>query len=72
MPLNTPHTYERTRAFARGATDRPSVSAPLAWEELESGAPPALGPRAVLRRLEADGDRFEPALTRVQSLREPS
>ncbi|MDQ3933757.1 MAG: non-homologous end-joining DNA ligase [Actinomycetota bacterium] len=114
VPLNSPHTYERTRAFARSvaerlaaddssvvagasrrrdragtvlvdwaqnserrstvapyslrATDRPSVSAPLAWEELEEGPPPSFGPEAVLRRLERDGDRFEPALTTVQRL----
>jgi bifunctional non-homologous end joining protein LigD len=101
VPLNAPHTYDETRAFARElagrldpgpvavdwaqnserrttaapyslrATDTPSVSAPLAWREVErlaSGGPLDLAPAAVARRVAERGDLFEPALTAVQRI----
>jgi bifunctional non-homologous end joining protein LigD len=58
----------------RAAHDRPSVSAPLTWDELdaavESGDTDAflLGPDEVLERVAADGDPFAPVLTLVQEL----
>lgn len=115
VPLNSPHSYERTKAFARElaerlaarhagvvarasrragragtvlvdwaqnserrttvapyslrATQHPSVSTPLSWEEVERlDAGARFDPETVLARLERDGDRFAATLTTVQSL----
>jgi bifunctional non-homologous end joining protein LigD len=58
----------------RAKRERPTVSAPVAWDELSSivargeEAALLLGPDDVLRRLEDDGDPFAPVLTLVQRL----
>jgi bifunctional non-homologous end joining protein LigD len=118
VPLNSPHTYAQTRAFARGIArslaeeargvvasagprDRragtvlidwaqnserrsmvapyslranvvPLVSAPVSWEEVETGGEALrFGPAEALERIERLGDLFEPALREVQSLPVP-
>jgi bifunctional non-homologous end joining protein LigD len=118
LPLNTPTTYEATRAFSRGlaqllerrdpehvvsdmakakrtgkvfvdwsqndrhkttvnvyslrAMDRPTVSTPLDWEEVEemaaSGVGLAFTSDEVLARVAAHGDLFAPVQTLEQEL----
>ena len=49
----------------------PTVSAPVAWDEIERGAsgePLAFGPRETLARLERDGDLHAPVLVLEQRL----
>ena len=45
----------------RALRDRPGVSAPLAWEEVERGGPLRLTPEEVLARIDAHGDLFAAA-----------
>lgn len=60
--------------YSLRATERPQVSTPLAWPELEKlwrrGAPDAFrfGPAEVLARVQKHGDLFEPVLTLKQKL----
>jgi len=60
--------------YSLRATERPSVSAPVAWEEvaacLEGGDPEALRfcPAEVLQRVERRGDLFAPVLATRQEL----
>lgn len=118
VPLNTPATYDETKAFARAlaqvlershhklvvsnmakelrrgkvlidwsqndehkttvcvyslrARPRPTVSAPLRWEEVEeaagSGGGPVIDAPAVLERVAAEGDLFAPLLETEQRL----
>ncbi len=118
VPLNTPHTFEETKAFARTfasflvrarddvvdrqsrsirhgkilldwlqndafrstvapyslrATPVPTVSMPVAWEDVERAAAGEVaqllpGPDEALARIERDGDRFADVLTLEQRL----
>jgi bifunctional non-homologous end joining protein LigD len=114
VPLNSPQTFERTKAFARRAAERlaeelpeqvtaatskearrgkvfvdwvqnaptrstvaayslratrlPTVSTPLAWDEVERRKPLAFGPGEVLERVERLGDLFAPVLELEQPL----
>lgn len=55
----------------RAAHDRPTVSAPLRWDEVQEEGGEAVflpSPQDVLRRVERDGDLFEPVRTLVQPL----
>ncbi len=58
----------------RAAHDRPTVSAPLSWDEIQAGGESVflLSPDDVLRRIERDGDLFAPVLDLVQDLPDPS
>ncbi len=98
VPLNTPHTFDRTRDFASeiaarlgGAvgidwrqnhprrstvapyslrtTERPLVSTPVTWEEVERGEL-RYGPDQVLDRVAQAGDLFRPVLELRQELPE--
>jgi bifunctional non-homologous end joining protein LigD len=56
--------------YSLRATERPTVSMPLTWDEVEN-APTAnlvFGPEAALERIEACGDIFAPVLTLRQEL----
>jgi bifunctional non-homologous end joining protein LigD len=70
---NDPHKTT-VCAYSLRAVSRPTVSAPVSWEEitatLDSGDPQSLAfeAGAVLERIERDGDRFAPVLSLVQSL----
>jgi bifunctional non-homologous end joining protein LigD len=118
VPLNTPHTFEQTKAFARTfasilareredvvdrqtrsirrgkvlldwlqndafrstvaaysvrATPTPTVSMPVAWDDVERAAAGELaplmpGPAEAIERIERDGDRFAEVLTLRQRL----
>jgi len=58
----------------RAAHDRPTISAPLTWDELDAALEAGdadvflLGPDEVLARVAADGDPFAPVLSLVQEL----
>jgi bifunctional non-homologous end joining protein LigD len=74
---NTPHK-SMVCAYSVRAKERPTVSTPIAWRELED-AVDAGDPRAlvfeigdVAERVRALGDLFEPVLTLQQELRAPS
>jgi bifunctional non-homologous end joining protein LigD len=60
--------------YSMRARDRPTVSTPVTWDEvdacLDAGDPALLvfEHDEVLRRVERDGDLFAPVLTRVQEL----
>ena len=56
--------------YSLRARERPTVSTPLAWDEVEAGDPDALvfGAADVLKRLERQGDLFEPVLSERQEL----
>jgi bifunctional non-homologous end joining protein LigD len=56
--------------YSLRARERPTVSAPLAWEEVEAGDVDTLAfdARSVLERLAAAGDPFAPVLERRQAL----
>jgi bifunctional non-homologous end joining protein LigD len=60
--------------YSLRARERPTVSTPVTWEEVESALEREDADRlvfdseAALRRVEGDGDLFEPVLTRKQSL----
>jgi bifunctional non-homologous end joining protein LigD len=62
--------------YSLRARERPTVSTPVTWDEVEacaaSGDPDELVflPDDVLRRVEADGDLFAPLLTLEQELPE--
>ncbi len=62
--------------YSLRAMRRPTVSAPLAWEELERALADGslvrlvFGPAEALDRMDRLGDLFEPVRTRVQRLRE--
>jgi bifunctional non-homologous end joining protein LigD len=70
---NDPHKTTVT-VYSMRARERPSVSAPLAWEEvqecLDRRDPEVLnfGPEEVLERVASDGDRFAPLLSTRQEL----
>jgi bifunctional non-homologous end joining protein LigD len=53
--------------YSLRARPRPTVSAPLRWEEVEAG-PPVLDAPAVLERVAAEGDLFAPLLEVEQRL----
>ena len=56
--------------YSLRARERPTVSTPLAWDEVEAGDPGALVFDAgeFLERVEASGDLFEPVLSARQAL----
>jgi bifunctional non-homologous end joining protein LigD len=61
--------------YSLRARERPTISTPLAWEEVESAlggrrGEPSLSaePRELLERVERDGDLFAPLLTLAQEL----
>jgi bifunctional non-homologous end joining protein LigD len=61
--------------YSLRARERPTISTPLSWEELESAlrgrrGEPSLSvePRELLQRVERDGDLFAPLLTLAQEL----
>jgi bifunctional non-homologous end joining protein LigD len=58
--------------YSLRAMDRPSVSTPVSWEEVEEVArdrrEPAFAPAEVLARVDRDGDLFRPVLELEQSL----
>ena len=58
--------------YSLRARERPTVSTPLAWEELEEGDPAGLVFEAgeVLERVEEHGDLFAPVVEQVQQLPE--
>ena len=58
--------------YSLRARERPTVSTPLAWEELEEGDPAELVFEAgeVLERVEEHGDLFAPVVEQVQRLPE--
>jgi bifunctional non-homologous end joining protein LigD len=58
--------------YSLRARERPTVSTPLAWEEIEDGNPAALVFEAedVLARVEEHGDLFEPVASQEQRLPE--
>jgi bifunctional non-homologous end joining protein LigD len=58
--------------YSLRARERPTVSTPLLWEEIEAGEPEALVFEAddVLARVEEHGDLFAPVLELRQSLPE--
>ncbi|MGH2832727.1 MAG: DNA ligase D, partial [Solirubrobacteraceae bacterium] len=70
---NDPHKTT-VCVYSLRAGDQPEVSTPLAWEQvreaLSGKAEPSLSlrPDTLLERVSADGDLFEPALERIQSL----
>ncbi len=60
--------------YSMRAMDRPTVSTPLTWDEVASGAdgePLVFETADVLDRIEEHGDLFEPTLTLVQQLPSP-
>jgi bifunctional non-homologous end joining protein LigD len=73
---NTPHK-STVCAYSVRARERPAVSTPVGWDELEAalgaGDEAALrfGMRDVLERVAAHGDLFAPVLAERQSLRRP-
>ena len=76
MPI-TPMTMapEKTTTvsvYSLRARERPTVSTPLSWEEVEAGDPEALVFEAedVLERVEQHGDLFEPVVALEQELPE--
>ena len=56
--------------YSLRARERPTVSTPLAWDEVEDGDPDALVFEAedVLARVEQHGDLFEPVANLKQQL----
>jgi bifunctional non-homologous end joining protein LigD len=60
--------------YSPRAREHPTISTPLAWEEVEqavrSRREPSLSaePRELLERVERDGDLFEPLLSLTQEL----
>lgn len=68
------HVHKTTVAvYSVRARQRPTVSTPLAWEEVEEmadGTPLAFTTDEVLERVEEHGDLFEPVLEVEQSLPE--
>jgi bifunctional non-homologous end joining protein LigD len=48
--------------YSLRANDRPTVSTPLLWDEVESGPPPLYTAPEVLERVESLGDLFAPLL----------
>ena len=56
--------------YSLRARERPTVSTPLSWDEVEQGDPDALvfEPEDVLGRVEEHGDLFEPVATLKQQL----
>lgn len=55
--------------YSLRASDVPSVSTPVSWEEVErSAAPLRFGPHDVVARVRSVGDLFEPAVRLVQRL----
>ena len=63
--------------YSLRARERPTISTPLHWEEVERAAraPGELElsaePAAVLQRLDRDGELFAPMLQLVQTLPDP-
>ncbi len=72
---NDPHKTT-VCVYSLRARERPTISTPLAWEQVERGSrrrsEPQLSaePKALLERLAAEGDRFAELLSLVQSLPE--
>jgi bifunctional non-homologous end joining protein LigD len=61
--------------YSLRARPRPTVSAPVAWDEVEaaaSGGPLSFESAEVLERVERAGDLFAPALTVEQHLPAPA
>jgi hypothetical protein len=54
--------------FDLRATEEPSVSTPVTWDEVDSGADLRFGPDEVRERVERHGDLLEPLLTLRQKL----
>jgi bifunctional non-homologous end joining protein LigD len=54
--------------YSLRARERPTVSTPLAWEELENPADLVFEAADVLRRVEEQGDLFEPVAELEQEL----
>ena len=48
--------------YSLRAAQAPTVSIPVTWDEVESGAPPVAGPEEALARVDRDGDGFAPLL----------
>jgi bifunctional non-homologous end joining protein LigD len=67
---NTPHK-STVCAYSVRARERPTVSTPVTWAEVEAGDPGALRFEMadVLERVAAHGDLFAPVLTERQALR---
>ena len=59
--------------YSLRARERPTVSTPLSWDEVEQGDPDALvfEPEDVLGRVEEHGDLFEPVATLKQRVAGP-
>ena len=59
-------------AYSMRAKERPTVSTPVTWEEVDkgknSGTTLVFEPKDVLERLEKNGDLFTPVLKLKQSL----
>jgi bifunctional non-homologous end joining protein LigD len=75
LPLNTPVTYADTREFSHGLArllERPTVSTPLSWDEVERIAETGVGlaftADEVLTRVAELGDLFAPVQTLEQTL----
>ena len=54
--------------YSLRASDVPSVSTPVSWEEVERGEQLRFGPREVLERIERFGDLFRPVLETMQRI----
>jgi bifunctional non-homologous end joining protein LigD len=54
--------------YSLRAKDRPTVSTPVTWEEVEGGAELRFEQHEVLERVDRDGDLFAPVLTLTQDL----
>ena len=75
-PAGAPHDHHKSivAAYSLRARERPTVSMPVTWEELERATARAdadalvFGPADTSARLEAHGDLFEPVLSLVQRL----
>ncbi len=62
------HSKSTVCAYSLRGKERPTVSMPVAWDELDDPAGLAFEWKDALERVERDGDIFAPVLTVKQKL----